>query len=105
MTIMNENELVKRDLKRDVWQETLDAVRSIKAGNVGTIHTIDITTSPVAEARNKTGLSQVKFAELLGVSVRTLQDWEQGRRQPSRAAASLIQIAKQRPDVLNEIFG
>ena len=105
MTIMNENELVKRDLKRDVWQETLDAVRSIKAGNVGTIHTIDITTSPVAEARNKTGLSQVKFAELLGVSVRTLQDWEQGRRQPSRAAASLIQIATKRPDVLNEIFG
>ena len=105
MTIMNENELVKRDLKRDVWQETLDAVRSIKAGNVGTIHTIDITTSPVAEARNKTGLSQAKFAELLGVSVRTLQDWEQGRRQPSRAAASLIQIAKNRPDVLNELFG
>lgn len=102
---MNENELVERDLKRDVWQETLDAVRSIKAGNVGTIHAIDIKPFPVAEARNKTGLSQAKFAELLGVSVRTLQDWEQGRRQPSRAAASLIQIAKKRPDVLNEIFG
>ena len=105
MMMMNENELVERDLKRDVWQETLDAVRSIKAGNVGTIHTIDIKPSPVAEARNKTGLSQAKFAELLGVSVRTLQDWEQGRRQPSRAAASLIQIAKKRPDVLNELFG
>jgi putative transcriptional regulator len=105
MTIKNENELVERDLKRDVWQETLDAVRSIKAGKVGTIHTIDVKPTPVAEARNKTGLSQAKFAELLGVSVRTLQDWEQGRRQPSRAAASLIQIAKKRPDVLNEIFG
>jgi len=105
MIIMNENDLVERDLKRDVWQEALDAVRSIKAGNVGTIHAIDIKPFPVAEARNKTGLSQAKFAELLGVSVRTLQDWEQGRRQPSRAAASLIQIAKKRPDVLNEIFG
>jgi putative transcriptional regulator len=102
---MNENELVERDLKRDVWEETLDAMRSIKTGNVGAIHTFDIKPSPVAEARNKTGLSQAKFAELLGVSVRTLQDWEQGRRQPSRAAASLIQIAKKRPDVLNEIFG
>ena len=102
---MNKNELVERDLNRDVWQEALDAVKSIKAGNVGTIHTIDIKPSPVAEARNKTGLSQAKFAELLGVSVRTMQDWEQGRRQPSRAAASLIQIEKKRPDILNEIFG
>ena len=103
--IKNENELVERDLKRDIWQEALDAVRSIKAGHVGTVHILDISASPVAEARKKTGLSQAKFAELLGVSVRTLQDWEQGRRQPSRAAASLIQIAKKRPDVLNEIFG
>jgi len=103
--VIDENKLVERDLKRDVWQETLDAVRSIKAGNIGTIRTIDVDVSSVTEARRKTGLSQAKFAELLGVSVRTLQDWEQGRRQPSRAAASLIKIAKERPDVLNEVFG
>lgn len=103
--VINENDLVERDLKRDVWQEALDAVRSIKAGNIGAIHTIDLEVSPVTEARRKSGLSQAKFAELLGVSVRTLQDWEQGRRQPSRAAASLIKIAKERPDVLNEVFG
>lgn len=60
---------------------------------------------PVVEARQKTGLSQVRFAELLGVSVKTLQDWEQGRRSPSQAARSLIEIAKQRPDVLREVFG
>jgi len=103
--VINENDLVERDLKRDVWQEALDAVRSIKAGNIGAIRTIELELSPVAEARKKAGLSQAKFAELLGVSVRTLQDWEQGRRQPSRAAASLIQIARQRPDVLREVFG
>jgi putative transcriptional regulator len=103
--VINENDLVERDLKRDVWQEALDAVRSIKAGNIGAIRTIDLELSPVTEARKKAGLSQAKFAELLGVSVRTLQDWEQGRRQPSRAAASLIQIARQRPDVLREVFG
>ncbi len=72
-------------MKRDAWQETLDAIRDIKAGKVG--------------------LSQSRFAELLGVSVRTLQDWEQGRRKPSRTAISLIQIAKQHPDVLREVFG
>lgn len=101
--ILNENDLIERDLQRDVWQEVLDSVRSIKAGNIGVIYTVEI--SVVTEARKKTGLSQAKFAKLLGVSVKTLQDWEQGRRQPSRAAASLIQIANKRPDVLTEIFG
>ena len=100
---MNEKELIERDLNRDIWQETLDAVRDIKAGKVGHIETVEL--SPVVEARQKTGLSQSRFAELLGISVRTLQDWEQGRRKPSRAAMSLIQIAKQRPDVLREVFG
>ena len=101
--VMNEKDLVKRDANRDVWQETLDAVRDIKAGNTGHTETIEIPE--VVEARQKAGLSQSRFAELLGVSVRTLQDWEQGRRKPSRAAMSLIKIAKQRPDVLHEIFG
>ncbi len=101
--VMNEQELIKRDVKRDVWQETLNAVRDIKAGNIGHVETVEL--SPVVEARQKTGLSQSRFAELLGVSLRTLQDWEQGRRKPSRAAMSLIQIAKQRPDVLHEVFG
>lgn len=100
---MNEKELIERDLKRDIWQETLDSVKSIKAGKVGAVHTIELL--PVVDARQKAGLTQSKFADLLGVSVRTLQDWEQGRRQPSRAAASLIQIAKQRPEVLREVFG
>lgn len=101
--VKNEKDLSECDANRDVWQETLDAVRSIKAGNIGHIETVELP--PVIEARQKMGLSQSRFAELLGVSVRTLQDWEQGRRKPSRAAMSLIQIAKQRPDVLHEVFG
>jgi putative transcriptional regulator len=101
--VMNEKELIERDSNRDVWQETLNAVRSIKAGKVGHVETVQLL--PVVEARQKAGLSQSRFAELLGISVRTLQDWEQGRRKPSRAAMSLIQIAKQRPDVLREVFG
>ncbi|MDA3877890.1 MAG: helix-turn-helix domain-containing protein [Halothiobacillus sp.] len=101
--VMNEKELIERDLKRDVWQETLDSVKAIKSGKVGAVDTIELPA--VVDARQKTGLTQSQFAELLGVSVRTLQDWEQGRRQPSRAAASLITIAKQRPDVLREVFG
>ena len=50
----------------------------------------------------KSGLSQSDFAKLLGVSVRTLQDWEQGRREPSGAAKTLIAITERRPEVLRE---
>jgi putative transcriptional regulator len=50
----------------------------------------------------KSGLPQSAFAKLLGVSIRTLQDWEQGRREPSGAAKTLITIAERRPEVLRE---
>lgn len=103
MATESEKDLIARDLKRDVWQETLDAVRSIKAGAIGAVRHIPLPLA--SEARQKAGLSQKRFAELMGVSVRTLQDWEQGRRKPSGAAASLLQVAKQRPDVLHEVFG
>ena len=53
--------------------------------------------------REKTGLSQSRFAELLGVSVRTLQEWEQGRRAPSGAAKTLLLIAARNPRALLEI--
>jgi putative transcriptional regulator len=59
-----------------------------------------VTLSAAAEARAKVGLTQSAFAELMGVSVRTLQNWEQGRSQPSGAAKTLIKVAQQWPDVL-----
>ena len=66
--------------KRDIGQEILDGIRDLKAGKVGKV----VNVPAVAEIREKMGLSQSRFATLLGVSVRTLQDWEQGRRTPSR---------------------
>ncbi len=53
-------------------------------------------------ARAETGLSQEEFAKLLGVSKRTLQEWEQGRKQPSGAARVLLKIAARQPDVLRK---
>jgi putative transcriptional regulator len=55
-------------------------------------------------ARAATGLSQAEFARLLGVSRRTVQEWEQGRKTPTGAAASLLKVAARRPDVLCEVL-
>lgn len=97
---MTEKELQKRDAKRDLGAELLESVRQMKAGRAGKTHKVAIL--PVVSARMKSGLPQSAFAKLLGVSVRTLQDWEQGRREPSGAAKTLIAIAERRPDVLRE---
>ncbi len=56
----------------------------------------------VLTVRAKTGLSQTQFAALLGISVRTLHDWEQGRRRPSAAARTLIKVAAKHPEVVKE---
>lgn len=82
-------------------EDLLQSVREMKTGKAARVHRVAL--SEVAEARLKTGLSQSQFAALLGVSVRTLQEWEQGRRTPSGAAKTLLRIAEQRPEVLREL--
>jgi putative transcriptional regulator len=59
--------------------------------------------SHISEARNRVGLPQADFAALLGVSVRTLQDWEQGRRNPSGAAQTLLRVAILYPETLRDL--
>jgi putative transcriptional regulator len=82
--------------KRNIGREILDGLRGIKRGDYGRVITIPSVTS----IRGRTGLSQARFAELLGVSVRTLQDWEQGRRVPSGAARTLLMVAAKNPRAL-----
>jgi putative transcriptional regulator len=85
--------------KRDIGQEIRDGLREIKRGDYGRV----IHVPDVAEIRERTGLSQAQFASLLGVSVRTLQDWEQGRRAPSGAARTLLLVADRNPKALLEV--
>jgi len=99
---LDEKEHLERDAKRNIGEELLQAVRDLKAGRVGRVSTIEV--SPLAASRLRIGLSQSEFAKLLGVSLRTLQEWEQGRRAPSGAAKSLITIAIKKPDVLKELL-
>ena len=85
--------------KRNIGQEILDGLRELTSGEYGRV----INVPDVASIRTKTGLSQARFAVLLGVSVRTLQDWEQGRRAPSGAARTLLMVADRNPHALLEV--
>ena len=91
----------KRPPKRDIGSEILQGLRDLKDRAEARRFTAD--SFWIVRAREKSGLSQSEFATLLGVSVRTLQDWEQGRRQPSGAAKTLIRVAERHPDVLREL--
>lgn len=55
------------------------------------------------EVRERLGLTQEAFARLLCISVKTLQNWEQGRREPTGAAMRLLQVADKHPEVLLEL--
>ena len=93
--------LEKFEAERDVWQEVLDGVREIKAG--GGKRTKVEAKSHIVRVRLKSGLSQAQFAAALGVSKRTLEQWEQGRRKPSGAAKQLLKIADRHREVLIEV--
>jgi putative transcriptional regulator len=95
--------LAKFEANRDVWREVLEGIREIKAGGGRRIKVEP--TSQVGRVRMKSGLSQSQFAAALGVSKRTLEQWEQGRREPSGAAQTLLKIAERHPEVLLEVAG
>jgi putative transcriptional regulator len=85
--------------KRNVGMEILQGLRQLKRGAVRRV----VNVASVITIRERTGLSQAKFATLLGVSVRTLQEWEQGRRVPSGAARTLLLVAAKNPQALLEV--
>ncbi len=86
-------------VNRIIGLEILEGIREIKRGEYGRV----INVPPVSEIREGTGLSQSRFAQLLGVSVRTVQEWEQGRRAPSGAARTLLMIAAKNPKALQDV--
>lgn len=128
MTKLSDKELAAWEKTRDLNAELLQSLQELKRGEWarktefttqpdgsfrrvitrrdGTIEKDEIIPAEqaqVAAARAATGLSQAAFAKLLGVSVRTLQEWEQGRKVPSGAAATLLRVAARHPEVLQEL--
>ena len=82
-------------------QDLLKSVKQMRRGQAARVTRVKVPEA--AEARSRVGLSQQEFARLLGVSARTLQDWEQGRRKPTGAAKTLLRVAFAHPEVLLEL--
>jgi putative transcriptional regulator len=93
--------LDEHEAKRDIWHEVMDSADEIRAG--GGKRSVVAPKTVATRARLKAGLTQAQFASVLGVSKRTLEQWEQGRREPSGAARTLLKIAEFHPEVLKEI--
>ncbi len=126
--MMTDEQLKARDAKRDIGAELLQAVQEIKAGKSarttrfeplpdgsvrrtvaladGAIQKQEVLVGPqwqLMALRTQAGLSQSEFARATGVSVRTLQEWEQGRKIPSGAAQSLLKLISRHPELLAEL--
>ena len=127
---LTEQELLARDAKRDIGAELLTAVRDLKAGRWARKTTFDVQTDgqvlrrvvradgsvekeellsgarwELMAARASSGLSQAEFARALGVSKRTLENWEQGRVEPTGAARRLLRLAACFPDTVTRLAG
>jgi putative transcriptional regulator len=81
--------------------DLLKSVKDMKAGRAARATQVEPTVAALARA--KVGLSQSAFAALLGVSARTLQDWEQGRRNPTGAAQTLLRVVVKHPEALRDL--
>ena len=126
--MMTDAQLKARDAKRNIGAELLESVRQLKAGQAGRRTTFEplpdgsvrrtvtgsdgvvqkqeVLTGPkwqLMAARSQSGMSQSEFARATGVSVRTLQEWEQGRKVPSGAAQSLLKLVSRHPELLAEL--
>lgn len=91
---------------RDIGKEVLEGLKEIRDYKNGKIELNQTELSEPSEPkviRSKLKLSQSAFAGLLGVSMRTLQDWEQGRRSPQGPAIALLRIAEQHPEVFSDL--
>jgi putative transcriptional regulator len=94
-------------MKKDLFEELLESVKQAKAIERGALkpaRTFKFNPkNDIVKVRGKLGLSQSRFAAVLGISADTLQNWEQGRRSPTGPARVLLKIARRHPEVLLEV--
>jgi putative transcriptional regulator len=89
-------------MKREMFEGLLDSVReagAILRGQTTASRRVEIGASGVRTIRERTKLSQSEFARLIGVNVKTRQNWEQDRRRPTGPAAALLKIIAHDPQL------
>ena len=87
-------------MSNDLFEELKESVReggAILRGDKKASRTFSVEAPNVKKIREQYKLSQSEFAALLGISIKTLQNWEQGRRQPRGTARVLLQVAAKYP--------
>jgi putative transcriptional regulator len=95
-------------MKDELLQELLESVKqgaAIMKGTMRPSRKFEFPQTEVRALRKQFGLSQDKFAHLVGISVGTLRNWEQGRRKPEGPARVLLRIASMHPEALLDIAG
>ncbi len=92
-------------MKREHFEKLIASVKEageIKAGRRGPSRVYEVKPPEIKTVREKLNVSQNEFALMIGVSVRTLQNWEQGRRKPEGPAKALLRIASRNPRAVLE---
>ncbi|MBV5341851.1 MAG: helix-turn-helix domain-containing protein [Deltaproteobacteria bacterium] len=90
----------------ELFHELLASVKQgaeIMKGTMQPSRTFEFPETEVRALREQFGLSQDKFADLVGISVGTLRNWEQGRRKPEGPARVLLRVASRHPEALLDI--
>lgn len=95
-------------MKDELFDELLESVReggAILRGEGVPSRSFSFEGPDVRSLREKHGLSQPKFAAVMGISVGTLRNWEQGRRQPEGSARVLLRVVERHPEAVFETVG
>lgn len=93
-------------MKKELFKELLESVKqgaAIMKGKMKPSRRIELPVSEVRKIREQYGLSQDKFAALMGISVATVRNWEQGRRKPEGPSRILLQVAAEHPEAILDI--
>ena len=93
-------------MKKDVFEELEASVReggAILRGKARPTRSFEVDGSDIKRMRTRYQLSQGEFAALLGISIGTLRNWEQGRRAPDGPARVLLQVVAKHPDAVWDV--
>jgi len=95
-------------MKDELFAELLESVRqggAILRGDQKPSRTVRVDEPDVRAVREGYGLSQSKFAALMGISAATLRNWEQGRRRPEGSARVLLRVVARNPKAVLDVVG